>query len=45
VTGVPNDCKSIGHVKMKDSDTIDELKEAILNMEEYRERTDLTELS
>ena len=41
VTGIPNDCKSIGHVICKDADTIDDLKEAILNMEEYRDREDL----
>ena len=44
-TGIPNDCKSIGHVKVKDSDTIDDLKEAILNMEEYRDKTELAGLS
>ena len=43
-TGVPNDCKNIGHVTVKDSDTIDELKEAILRMEEYREKPELTSL-
>ena len=41
VTGIPNDCRSIGHVICKDADTIDDLKEAILNMEEYRDREEL----
>ena len=43
-TGVPNDCVNIGHVTVKDSDTIDELKEAILRMEEYREKPELASL-
>jgi hypothetical protein len=44
LTGIPNDCKGIGHVKVKDTDTIDELKEAILNMEEYDGRKELKEI-
>jgi len=40
-TGIANDCKNIGHLICKDSDTLDDLKDAILAMEEYREKPEL----
>lgn len=43
-TGVPNDCQNIGHVKLRDSDTIDDLKEAIIEMEEYRDKPEVANI-
>ena len=41
VTGIPNDCKAVGHITVRDADTVESLKESILEMEELRDSTEL----